>query len=57
MYEYIDLTLITISLLLCGLSLHRGNRDRARLKKLENLVIASTGNPKLSRKLLNEFIK
>jgi hypothetical protein len=53
-YEYIDLSLILISILLSGLALHRVNQRNERIDKIEKLIIASIKNPKLSRKLLKE---
>ena len=57
MYEYIDLGLIAINLLFCGLLLYRQNKIADKAQKIENLIISNIKNPKLSRKLLNEFIK
>jgi len=57
MYEYFDLGLIAINLLFCGLLLHRQNKITNKVEKIENLTIANIRNPKLSRKLLNEFTK
>jgi hypothetical protein len=57
MYEYVDLMLIAINLLFCGLLLHRGNKTTEKLEKLENLTITNIKNPKISRKLLNEYNK
>jgi|18_taG_2_1085343.scaffolds.fasta_scaffold08150_2 hypothetical protein len=53
-YEYIDLSLILISILLSGLALHRVNRQNARIDKIEKLIIANIKNPKFSRNLLKE---
>jgi hypothetical protein len=55
MYELMDLGLITINLLFCGLLLHRSNNTKSRIDNLESLVKASVRNPKLARKLLNEI--
>tara|TARA_B100000035_G_C20540622_1_gene353813 strand:+ start:254 stop:427 length:174 start_codon:yes stop_codon:yes gene_type:complete len=57
MYEYVDLMLIAINLLFCGLLLHRSNKTTEKLEKLENLTITNIKNPKISRKLLNEYNK
>ena len=57
MYEFIDLALIGVNLLFCGLLLHRNNVMNERVEKLESLVITNIKNPKLSRKLLNEYNK
>lgn len=57
MYEFIDLALIGVNLLFCGLLLHRNNVMNERMEKLESLVITNIKNPKLSRKLLNEYNK
>ena len=53
-YEYIDLSLILISILLSGLAFHRVNQANERIDKIEKLIIANIKNPKLSRKLLKE---
>jgi len=57
MYEYFDLGLITINLLFCGFLLHRQNKIADKTQKIENLIVANIKNPKLSRKLLKEFVK
>ena len=56
-YEYLDLGLIVINLLFCGLLLHRQNKMAKESKKLKELVVASIQNPKLGRNLLNNFNK
>ena len=57
MYEYLDLGLVTINLLFCGLLLHRTNKLKERADQLENLIKANIKNPKLARKLLNQTIQ
>ncbi len=55
MYEYFDLGLIFINLLFCGLLLHRTNKLKDQLTKIEILARATAKNPKIGRKLLNEM--
>jgi len=56
-YEYFDLGLIFINLLFCGLLLHRTNKAKSRIDRLEELIKANIKNPKLARKLLNEIVE
>jgi len=56
-YEYLDLGLILINLLFCGLLLHRTNKIQEKIKFLEKVTTTSVRNPKLARKLLNETSK
>lgn len=56
-YELLDLGLIAINLLFCGLLLYRTNKLKERADRLENLIRANIRNPKLARKLLNEIIE
>ena len=55
MYEYIDLALIFINLLFCGLLLSKHNRMVQNQIKLENLILSSIKNPKLGKKLANSY--
>ena len=56
-YELLDLSLIAVNLLFCGLLLHRNNELKKRMDRLEDLIRANIRNPKLARKLLNEIIE
>ena len=56
-FEYFDLGLIFINLLFCGLLLHRTNKTKSRIDRLEDLIKANIRNPKLARKLLNEIVE
>jgi hypothetical protein len=57
MYEIMDLGLITINLLFCGLLLHKANKAKSRIDRLESLIRANIRNPKLAKKLLNEIVE
>ena len=54
-YEFLDLGLILINLLFCGLLLHKQNKLAENNKKLENLLFLSVQNPKMARKQLNNL--
>ena len=56
-YELLDLGLVSINLLFCGLLLHRTNKLKERADRLENLIRANIRNPKLAKKLLNEIVQ
>jgi hypothetical protein len=54
-YEFLDLGLILINFLFCGLLLHKQNKLVENNKKLKNLLFLSVQNPKLARKQLNNL--
>lgn len=56
-YEYLDLGLIVVNLLFCGLLLHRQNKLAKNQLSLQHLVHTSIQNPKLGRNLLNNLDK
>jgi hypothetical protein len=56
-YEFIDLGLIFINLLFCGLLLVRQNKISKNQLDLQKLVHTSIQNPKLGRNLLNNLKK
>ena len=56
-YELLDLGLIGVNLLFCGLLLHRTNKLKERADRLENLIRANIRNPRHAKKLLNEIVQ
>lgn len=56
-YEFLDLGLIVINLLFCGLLLHRQNKLTKNQLDLQQLVHTSIQNPKMGRNLLNSLKK
>ncbi len=53
-YEFLDLGLIFINLLFCGLLLHKHNKLSEKVQKVQNLTIATIKNPKTSKILLKK---
>ena len=53
-YEFLDLGLIFINLLFCGLLLHRQNKITKKLDKVQKLTVATIKNPKTSKILLKK---
>ena len=56
-YEFFDLCLILISLLLCSLLFHKVNNLDKKVQKIEDLITTNIKNPKIARKMLNQLKK
>jgi len=56
-YEYVDLGLIFINLLFCGLLLYRQNKLTQKQIKLEKLIIINIRNPKLGKRAFASYNK
>lgn len=53
-YEFLDLGLIFINLLFCGLLLHKHNKLSEKVQRIQNLTVATIKNPKTSKILLKK---